>query len=103
MRKGEESLDDMITQLQQLQVGGIRRLPKGCDVETRKQQKRVLTQYGMGKKLNTTNSKGSQTLSGFSTNVDPSVIPYRWENDIVEMLQENKIVKFSFELISIEY
>ena len=79
MRKGEESLDDMITQLQQLQVGGIRRLPKGCDVETRKQQKRVLTQHEMGKKLNTTNSKGSQTLSGFSTNVDPSVIPYRWE------------------------
>ena len=77
LRKGEESLDDMITQLQQLQVGGIRRLPKGCDVETRKQQKRVMTQHEMGKKLNTTNSKGSQTLSGFSTSADPSLIPYR--------------------------
>ena len=78
IRKGEEGLNAMITKLQELQMEPkIRRLP--CDVETRKQQKRMLTQYEMGKRLNTTTSKGCQTLSGFSTSVDPSIIPYRCE------------------------
>ena len=75
IRKGEENVEEMIAQMKGLKVGGIRRL--SGSVEDRKREKRVLTQREMGRRLNETAERGSQTLQGFTTSADPSIIPYR--------------------------
>ena len=71
-------MDEMIAQMKGLKVGGIRRL--SGSVEDRKREKRVLTQREMGRRLNETAERGSQTLQGFTTSADPSIIPYRLED-----------------------